>query len=80
MDSASVKYSLQTKLDRQKALIFILQQAMYLCVALWITAEVSQILVSWEMPIYLELGLHAASGTLFVMQYSWVYMSLYSGC
>ena len=31
LDSASTKYSLQTKLDRQYALIFILQQAMYLC-------------------------------------------------
>ena len=31
LDSASTRYSLQTKLDRQYALIFILQQAMYLC-------------------------------------------------
>ena len=35
--------------------MFILQQAMYLCVVLVIiTAEVSQILVSCETPIYLE--------------------------
>ena len=30
-DNASAKYRLQTKLDRQWALIFILQQAMHLC-------------------------------------------------
>ena len=47
LDSASTRNSLQTKLDRQYALIFILQQAMYLCEVLCkITAEVSQILVS----------------------------------
>ena len=47
LDSASTRYSLQTKLDRQYALIFILQQAIYLCeVYVRISAEVSQILVS----------------------------------
>ena len=48
LDSASTRYSLQTKLDRQYALIFILQQAICICMKYYArtTAEVSQTLVS----------------------------------
>ena len=48
-----------------------------------IMAKVSQIFVSREMPIQFSLffiTIHAASGTLFILQYSWISHDLYSGC
>ena len=53
LDSASTRYSLQAKLDRQYALIFIQQQAMKYYVR--IIAEVSQIYIYY----YYIYNIHA---------------------